>query len=108
MPPVLPVLIPIDDLHEFRARADEAHLADQDVEELREFVNAGAAKPGSDASDARIIADLVRHRAVLRLHHLQATRRFVPHGSELKDGEDLPAPTHSLLSVERRTRRIDS
>ena len=41
-----------------RPRADEAHLAAQDVEELGELVERGAAQERADARDARVVRDL--------------------------------------------------
>ena len=38
-----------------RARADEAHVAFQHVQELRQFVETGAAQEAADLCDARIV-----------------------------------------------------
>ena len=41
-----------------RARADEAHLAAQDVEQLRQLVERRAAQEAADARDPRVVGDL--------------------------------------------------
>ena len=61
----LPVALHQPDL--LGARADEAHVAPEDVEQLRELVEARASQEAPDARDARIVAQLV--------HRLGAARR---------------------------------
>jgi hypothetical protein len=41
-------------MRDFRARADEAHVAGEDVEKLRELVDFGFAEPAAEGSDAGI------------------------------------------------------
>lgn len=41
------------------ARADNAHVAKEDVEELREFIEAEAAQESSDTGDARVVLELL-------------------------------------------------
>src|SRR5688500_16417456 len=54
-----------------RARADEAHLADDDVEQLRQLVEADAAQPGADTRDPRIALDLeLRPIDLVRRQHV--------------------------------------
>src|SRR5215212_7679437 len=52
-PPVLPVLVLVDLGGDRRARADQAHLAPEDVQQLGQLVDAGAADDPPDASDPR-------------------------------------------------------
>jgi len=49
-----------------RARTDEAHVADEDVPQLRQLVDAGAADEPADRRDARVVLHL-EDDAVLRL-----------------------------------------
>ena len=44
----------LDELGAFRSRADEGHLAGEDVEKLREFVDRGFPDEAADAGDARV------------------------------------------------------
>src|SRR3972149_5740438 len=43
----------------FRARAYEAHLSLQDVDQLRQLIEAEAAQPAADARHARVVPVLV-------------------------------------------------
>ena len=62
-----------------RARADGTHLATQDVQELRQFVESGRAKDLADARDT-----------------------VTPHGAELEHVERPPGPADPLLAKENR------
>ena len=63
---VQPAAVPALDLRvlleDERPRADEAHLAAQDVEQLRQLVERGAAQEPADARDARVVGDLEQAR----------------------------------------------
>lgn len=45
----------LDEVRALGARADEAHVAVEDVPDLRQFVEAGGADEGADARDARVV-----------------------------------------------------
>ena len=63
----MPVVIGRDLVVEGRARADHAHVAAQDVEELRQLVQAPLAQKAADSSDTVVVGDLVDGGAV-RVH----------------------------------------
>ena len=72
-----------------RAGTHQAHIAFEDIEELRQFVDAGAPQKFADGRDTRVIFDLEngpRNFVVfLKLgHHLLGIGH---HGSELQDEE---------------------
>ena len=46
-----------DFIRQGRARTNQTHLAAQDIEQLRQFINAGFAQKPADAGDARIVFD---------------------------------------------------
>src|SRR5699024_8570718 len=50
---------------ERRARADEAHVAAQDVEELRQLVEGVAAQQPAERGDARVVAQLEQRARAL-------------------------------------------
>jgi hypothetical protein len=53
-----------------RAWADEGHVAEDDVEELRQLVEIPAAQPGSDPGDARVVLfGLLHDGAVVERSH---------------------------------------
>src|SRR5581483_11571633 len=81
-------------LHENRplgARTDHRHVAAQDVEELRQLVERGAADEFADLRHARV-ADRREASAVLL--------RVGAHRAELEDLERLAAAPDPLLAVE--------
>ena len=45
----------LDEVRALGARADEAHVAVEDIPDLRQFVEAGGADEGADARDARVV-----------------------------------------------------
>lgn len=52
------VAVALDFLRDDRARADEAHVAADDVPELRQLVEAGLAEEGAELGDARVVLEL--------------------------------------------------
>ena len=72
-----------------RAGANEAHLALQHVEELRQFIEAGFAQKPAEGSDARVVFDL-ECRAVHFIGRLELGFEvfgILNHGAELVDLE---------------------
>src|ERR1700720_2000062 len=72
-------------------RADEAHLATEHVEKLRDFVDAKLAQVLSDRGDARVLGDL-ENRAGHLIHGGQFVLELFgigDHGAELVDREGL-------------------
>ena len=53
--PISDRLLAADQLVPFGARADEAHGAAQDVEQLREFIEAGFTQEAADAGQAFVV-----------------------------------------------------
>jgi hypothetical protein len=75
-----------------RSRAYQAHLAAQDIEELRQLVDAGRADDPPDARDARIVS----RRGV------RPGLAAVAHRPELEHPEQLVAAPDAGLDVEHR------
>jgi hypothetical protein len=80
------------------AWADEAHLADQDVYELRQLIDAGGANEAADTRDARVVFQ--------RLLHLIATLGDA-HRAELEDHECVAVEAPSGLAIDHRSARLD-
>src|SRR5436309_11737492 len=72
-------------------RADEGHVAAEDVHELRELVELPAPEPGADRRDACVRGSRDTRAA-----------RSVPHGAELEEREGPPATTDPPLAKEHR------
>src|SRR4030067_594310 len=66
----------------------------QDVDELRQFIEGGAAQEGAEAGDARVV--------LLRLHDLRAVLLQM-HGPELPHLDTLATQTVTVLTEESRT-----
>src|SRR6476660_7704967 len=96
----VPVLVGSDLLGERRPGPDQAHLALQDVQELRELVQAVTPEPPSDARDPWILADLEQGaRSLVPLLELGEEQLGASHhGAELVDreGPALAADAHLL------------
>ncbi len=60
-----------------RPRAHQAHVATEDVVELRQFVKGVLAEPAADAGDTRIVGDLEEH-AVALVHVRRAAHGACP------------------------------
>src|SRR5205085_4283894 len=89
---------PRDEDGAFGSRPDEAHIAANDVDELRQLVNAQLAYEATDARDARII--LTRpDRAVLF--------GVGAHRAKLDHPENVVVQSEALLCVENRPARIE-
>ena len=82
-----------------RAGPDEAHVAAQDVPQLRQLVHRGGAHEAADARDARIALD--------RLDRPDAGFRVRPHRSELERHERRAAEPDALLPEEHRAAVLD-
>jgi len=74
-------------------RADERHLAAQDVEKLRQLVDARAAQDAAHGRDARVVLHGELRAVRLRVHD---------HGAELDEGETLAVARIALLAKEHR------
>src|SRR5262249_29418029 len=91
-------LEPLDEDGALGAGADEAHLADEHVPELRQLIDAGPAEEAADARDARIV--LGRPRGAERL-------RVGAHRAKLLDREAAPSLARADLRVEHRAARVE-
>lgn len=87
----------LDELGTLRARADEGHLAGEDVEELRELVDRGFPNEAADAGDARVAWD---GPALLFVCF-----GLLHHGAELIHHERLVMKADALLLEDDRARR---
>src|SRR5689334_5645327 len=81
----------------FRPGADPAHLALQDVDDLRELIEPVAAQEASDTGDSQIVLD-GEVRTLLRLR---------PHRAEFEHREDATAKADSTLAKEERSGAVD-
>src|SRR5665647_2173701 len=81
--------VPLDEVEAFGARADEAHLTIDDVDELRDLVDAEPAKEAAHGCDARVVL-LGEHRAA-------GLFGILDHGAQLVHAERLHAPADALL-----------
>ena len=97
-------------LGERRPRADQAHVSEQHVEELRELVDRQPTDRAADRRDPRVVADLEDGTRVhVQLDMLEPpVVRVAIHGAELQHAERLPAATDTLLDVEDRTAGRDA
>src|SRR3954453_21247831 len=96
-----------------RARADEAHVAAQDVHELRQFVQREAPQERADAGHPRVLRDLEAPRFAgprvegetdqLVLHG----RSAVVHRPELEDLEPASRPTDAALAKQHGARAVE-
>ena len=87
----------LDELGALRTRADEGHLAGEDVEELRELVDGGFPDEAADAGDARVARD---GPALLFVGF-----GLLHHGAELIHHERLVMKADTLLLEDDRARR---
>src|SRR5262249_18311987 len=89
----------LDKIRALGARPDKAHLAAQNVDELRDLVDAGPADEISYPGDTRIAFLRPLRRAILL--------GVLPHRTELDDLECAPVLAHSLLRIKDRSRRFE-
>ena len=87
----------LDELGTLRARADEGHLAGEDVEELRELVDRGFPNEAADTGDTRVAWD---GPALLFVRF-----GLLHHGAELIHHERLVMKADALLLEDDRARR---
>src|SRR2546423_13051681 len=66
-PPALPALVERDLLRQRRTRADDAHVAAQDVDELRQLVDAVLAQETADRRHPRVVLPLENRARLLVL-----------------------------------------
>ncbi|MNJ14935.1 hypothetical protein D3C77_91700 [compost metagenome] len=82
-----------------RARPHQGHFAHQHIEQLRQFVEAGATDEGPHPGQPRIIFLRLLDHAIFRLMN--------NHASEFPDTEGFPGPAHALLPEEHRARAVE-
>lgn len=98
---------------EIGARADEAHRTEEDVENLRQFVEAVFADDTADACDARVVSaelgefvPFLLRRGMLGEVLFQHLVGVDVHGTELITGELFAVFADALCIEERRARRV--
>src|SRR4051812_48721109 len=89
------------------ARADQAHFAAHDIDQLWKFVDAEPAKDPPDRSNARILGELKDGPVhfIENGQFLLALLGIGDHGPELKHGERPAVKAAALLAEEDRPRR---
>ena len=115
----MPEFVCLDLVRDGRARADEAHVAAKDVEELRQLVEARAAEPATGARHARVVVQFVD--GPLAVAHVRAgptldvaplvlsvlsVVRACAHRSELEEEEYATVHPDALLPIEHRAARV--
>lgn len=97
------VAVALDLLRDNRARADEAHVAADDVPELWQLVEAGLAEEGAEFSDARVVLELevllplFAGLGVLLEVFLEGFLCVRDHGLELVAREEHAIPADALV-----------
>src|SRR5213079_1607287 len=102
VPPHVEGNLPLQQSHEFGAlgaRADEAHVAHENVEKLRQLVETDATQPFADSGDTGVAND--------RPDRTRSVFSVSPHRSEFVEDEDAPILTDALLAKEHRAPRVD-
>src|SRR5690606_19417557 len=87
-----------------RPRTDQAHLAQQHVEQLRQLIQTGAAQKAAQWRNAFIIRLGPRAGALATITKHLGFRINVLHRAKLEDLESLAVQTHALLTEDHRTR----
>src|SRR6266851_2087888 len=97
--------------HRQRARADNAHVAEQHVDQLRQLIDAGLAQPTTGARDPRIVADLENRAFCIKLdgnclHYEQGRKNEQQYdrGNQIKNALGFGAPTEQRSAVHRDDR----
>ena len=90
--------IELDEVRIFRTRPDQVHVADENIEKLRQLVELGPAQELAQARNPRVTLD-----GQPRTHQVGA----VDHRPELVDEEGLTETTDAALAKEDRPRRVE-
>ncbi len=93
-----------------RPGADEGHLATQNVDQLRQLIQARSPEPATNASDPWIVLDLEKLAIAVLVEVLKVglqTLRLGYHRPELVDPENTTTHTHPPLSEEHFTGRAE-
>src|SRR5438067_245909 len=103
--PALYEVVLVDDE---RARADQAHLALEDVDQLRQLVEGSLAEETPDARDARVVGDLEEARLLVEVGELVLEGLgVVDHRAELDDLEPSPIAADARLPEEDPATRVE-
>ena len=95
----------MDFLGKGRPGSHDGHIANENVDELRQLVDAELANHTANAGDARVVGDL-EDRAVLLVEVLELSKpllRVRAHGAKLVHVEGLSVAAHALLRKEDRS-----
>src|SRR3954447_1465962 len=107
-PPLAPAVDLLLELRRHRPRAHQAHVALQDVPELRQLVDARAPEEAADARDARIVLEQQPRRVLTeRAQLLHEVVRVLDHRPELVEPELAARATHAHLREEDRAARVE-
>ena len=108
-----PVGVILDGVRDVRTGPNEAHVAEQDVPELRELIQAGAAQECADAGDPRVVRDLVQvaFRPVLQQRPDERGVRgrvaVRAHRPELHHREAVSKSSDPLAAIDDRTLSLE-
>src|SRR5258708_29824626 len=80
-------------------RPDNAHLAGEHVQKLRQFIKLERAEPAADAGNAWVVS------ASRRASFLFCVR---PHRAELEDTEWPAVPADAYAAIDRKSTRLNS
>lgn len=96
------ILILFDFFGEWRSRPDEAHIAFQDVEQLREFIEAKLSKDSSDWCNPWVIFHFEDGTIffIFRLEFCQSLVGIFVHRSEFIEGERFSEASDACLAIE--------
>src|SRR5262245_16448719 len=93
-----------------RTRADQAHLASEDIPQLRQFINTAFSQPPADARDTRVIGNF-KPRTVIPFILLAQLgfqcMGIADHRTEFIEGEAPLTLTNAVQSDKDRSGRIN-
>src|SRR3954452_19881822 len=102
-PPLAPAVDLLLELRRHRPRAHQAHVALQDVPQLRQLVQARATQQPPDARDARVVLEVEPRRILAEGAQLLGERvRVLHHGPEREQAQAARQPADAPRRVEHR------
>src|SRR5262249_5179839 len=101
----LPELIFSNFLRDRRTGTDERHVPEQNIEELRHFVDAGFPQPAADMGDTGVAAILENGTVFFILHKMLELIGVQSHRAEFVHAESVATQTDALLAEKRLAAR---